>query len=65
MTGVLVYSIAELITAIKISAAHVVSSISGEDGPAIGWGGNPVLTNGPMISIASCMILGFVKTKRK
>ncbi|WLR46469.1 hypothetical protein LC065_12900 [Halobacillus litoralis] len=65
LTGVIVYSIGELITAIKMSAAHVSSSISGADGPGIGWGGNPVLTTGPIIAIACCMILGFVITKRK
>ncbi|MGR9047622.1 hypothetical protein ACQ4XT_03075 [Halobacillus faecis] len=64
LTGVIVYSFGELITAIKTSAAHVSASISGGDGPGIGWGGNPLLTTLPMLSIAICILLGFVIMKR-
>lgn len=65
LTGVIAYSIGELITAIKMSAAHVSASISGADGPAIGWGGNPILTTVPMLTIVVCIILGVVVFKRK
>ncbi|MYL72413.1 hypothetical protein GLW00_16320 [Halobacillus litoralis] len=60
LTGVIAYSIGELITAIKMSAAHVSASISGADGPGIGWGGNPILTTVPILAIAICILLGFV-----
>ncbi|WP_431803458.1 hypothetical protein [Halobacillus andaensis] len=58
LTGVITYSLGELITAIKTSAAHVSASISGADGPSIGWGGNELLTTTPMLIIAICILAG-------
>ncbi|TKD71237.1 hypothetical protein [Pseudalkalibacillus hwajinpoensis] len=64
LTGVITYSVGELVIAIKQSAAHVSASISGANGPAIGWGGNPLLSQMPVLTIASSIILGLILIKR-